>query len=527
MSLPTTVDTVLRMQRRAGMRATVGAAVAILPVVLAVSALGGTTATARAPDYRLTAICGDFVPDPSLYLMRLRNRSAADQPFAWIDPQSGQSGGGTAPAGTDTFFGVQNAERLHVIIVGIGGVARVRTTNARDCSGTLTVTKEVLGDFEPPGASYRVHVAGDSGFEATATLTGGGSQSFTVPGTIATRSAPIGQPPGGYVYTISELDGLGANVSVTPDTLTFNAAGTKTSAVVNQFGALPPFPPIPPDPPGPPIPPDPPGTADLVLRKDVAPANARVGDVVTYTVRVENEGPATAAAVTGRDIPRRNHPNQVAEVVGIDPSQGTCTNRRPVICEFGDIPPGGAATLTARVRPGVTGVLQNLAEVSSLTPDPNLSNNQETAGLTVSPGPAKLRLTKSAERDEVAAGETVRFSLTVESRGPETAVGVEVCDRLPQVLRVKRANRAAVADSGGRACWTVRSLAKGEAKTFRLRARARGSITSASGEIVNTATATAENAARRRARAGLTALGTTGADAEAPTPSCRAVLARC
>ena len=501
------------------MRATVGAAaVAILPVVLAVGVLGGTTATARAPDFRLTAICGDYVPDPSLYLMRLRNRSAADQPFTWRDTQSGQWGSGTAPAGTDTFFGVQNAERLHVIIVFIRDVPHVRITNARACRGTLTVTKEVLGDLEPPGASYRVHVAGDSGFEDTATLTGGGSQSFNVPGTIATRSAPIGQPPGGYVYTISELDGLGANVSVTPDTLTFNARGTKTSAVVNQFGALPP---IPPDPP------DPPGTADLVLRKDVAPANARVGDVVTYTIRVENEGPATAVAVTGRDIPRRNHPNQVAEVLGVESSQGTCTTRRPITCEFGDIPPGGVVTLTARVRPGVTGVLQNLAEVSSLTPDPNPSNNQETAGLTVSPGPAKLHLSKSVERDEVAAGETVRFSLTVESRGPETAVGVEVCDRLPQVLRVKRAKRAVVADSGGRACWTVPSLAEGQAKTFRLRARARGSIASASGEIVNTATATAENAARRRARAGLTALGTTGADAEAPTPSCRAVFARC
>ena len=512
------------MQWPAGTRATVGAAVAILPVVLAVGVLGGTTATARAPDFRLTAICGDYVPDPSLYLMRLRNRSAADQHFSWRDTQSGQSGSGTAPAGTDTFFGVQNAESLHVIIVFIRDVPHLRITNARDCSGTLTVTKEVLGDLEPPGASYRVHVAGDSGFEATATLTGGGSQSFTVPGTIATRSAPIGQTPGGYVYTISELDGLGANVSVTPDTLTFNAAGTKTSAVVNQFGAPPPIPPTP----GPiPPTPGPPGTADLVLRKDVAPVNARVGDVVTYTVRVENKGPATAVAVTARDIPRRNHPNQVAEVLGIDPSQGTCTNRRPVTCEFGDIPPGGAATLTARVRPGVTGTLQNLAEVSSLTPDPNPSNNQETAGLSVSPGPAKLRLSKSVERDQIAAGETVPFTLTVESRGPETAVGVEVCDRLPQVLRVKRAKGAAVADSGRQACWTVRSLAEGKAKTFRLRARARGSITSASGEIVNTATATAENAARRRARAGLTSLGTTGAGAEAPAPNCRAVLARC
>ena len=440
--------------------------------------------------------------------MRLRNRSAADQHFSWTDTQSGQSGSGTAPAGTDTFFGVQNAERLHVIIVFIRDVPHVRITNARACRGTLTVTKEVLGDLEPPGASYRVHVAGDSGFEDTATLTGGGSQSFNVPGTIATRSAPIGQPPGGYVYTISDLDGLVANVSVTPDTLTFNARGTKTSAVVNQFGALPP---IPPDPP------DPPGTADLVLRKDVAPADARVGDVVTYTVRVENEGPATAVAVTGRDIPRRNHPNQVAEVLGVDPSQGTCTTRRPITCEFGDIPPGGAVTLTVRVRPGVTGVLQNMAEVSSLTPDPNPSNNQETAGLSVSPGPAKLRLSKSAERDEVAAGDKVRFSLTVESRGPETAVGVEVCDRLPEVLRVKRAKGAAVAESGDRACWTVRSLAEGKAKTFRLHARARGSITSASGEIVNTATATAENAARRRARAGFTALGSAGAEA-APTP---------
>ena len=496
------------------MRASVGAAVAILPAVLAVGVLGGTTATARAPDFRLTAICGDYVPDPSLYLMRLRNRSAADQHFSWTDTQSGQSGSGTAPAGTDTFFGVQNAERLHVIIVFIRDVPHVRITNARACRGTLTVTKEVLGDLEPPGASYRVHVAGDSGFEDTATLTGGGSQSFNVPGTIATRSAPIGRPPGGYVYTISELDGLGANVSVTPDTLTFNARGTKTSAVVNQFGALPP------------IPPDPPDAADLVLRKDVAPADARVGGVVTYTVRVENEGPATAVAVTGRDIPRRNHPNQVAEVLGVDPSQGTCTTRRPITCEFGDIPPGGAVTLTVRVRPGVTGVLQNLAEVSSLTPDPNPSNNQETAGLSVSPGPAKLRLSKSAERDEVAAGETVRFSLTVESRGPETAVGVEVCDRLPEVLRVKRAKGAAVAESGERACWTVRSLAEGKAKTFRLHARARGSITSASGEIVNTATATAENAARRRARAGLAALGSAGAEA-APTPGCRAVLARC
>jgi uncharacterized repeat protein (TIGR01451 family) len=107
-----------------------------------------------------------------------------------------------------------------------------------------------------------------------------------------------------------------------------------------------------------------------------------------------------------------------------------------------------------------------------------------------------LRLVKTADDARVRSGEVVRFRLRVRNTGRAVARRVRVCDRLPVGLVLTAARNARVQD--GRACFTVRRLRPGRARTFMVHARA--VITERARRVCNTATRSARGVRSRRTR---------------------------
>ena len=106
-----------------------------------------------------------------------------------------------------------------------------------------------------------------------------------------------------------------------------------------------------------------------------------------------------------------------------------------------------------------------------------------------------LTLRKTADRKVIAAGQQVRYTLTVRA-GRNAARNVRLCDRLPAGLRLVRA-KGAVTVAGG-ACWRWARLKPRARRTVTLVARVRPG---AKPTLRNRAAVQASNAAKRRATA--------------------------
>jgi uncharacterized repeat protein (TIGR01451 family) len=121
----------------------------------------------------------------------------------------------------------------------------------------------------------------------------------------------------------------------------------------------------------------PPINADLSITKTGA-AFAQSGGTLTYSIAVNNGGPAGATGVTVND------PLPAGEtLVSATPSQGTCSGT--VTCNLGSIASGGSATITivVTVTAGCGSTITNTATVSGEQSDPDTSNNTSSTSALV------------------------------------------------------------------------------------------------------------------------------------------------
>lgn len=123
---------------------------------------------------------------------------------------------------------------------------------------------------------------------------------------------------------------------------------------------------------------------DLSVTQSVAPAQADVGDEVTFTAVVRNAGPAEARNVTV------NVPLPLGvELLGVTTTAGTCALfGSRVGCTIDVLPAGGSATIAIRVRVTGTGSIPMTASVTARgtngdAPETTLQNNSATAVLVV------------------------------------------------------------------------------------------------------------------------------------------------
>lgn len=179
---------------------------------------------------------------------------------------------------------------------------------------------------------------------------------------------------------------------------------------------------------------------DLSVTKVVSAAQAVVGDVVSYTVTVQNNEPvgglSTANAVLTDLIS-----GPMINIANVTIDAGTCNapvnlgatlNR--IDCTLGVLAPQQVVTLTYDAEVSDVGQIDNIVSVDDTdavgggvaTADPNLSNNSAVASL-IGTNPAlpdgDLAITKTAIDTTVDVGQQALFTVTVTNNGPDMPVG--------------------------------------------------------------------------------------------------------
>ena len=120
--------------------------------------------------------------------------------------------------------------------------------------------------------------------------------------------------------------------------------------------------------------------ADLALKNDSAPDEATQGEKISYQFEIENKGPADAQGVMFTIALGS------ADLIEADASQGECTGGGDTVsCSLGELEEGDTADVTLRLMPRVAGMLSSTANVSSASPDPDMSNNLENVAVRIQP----------------------------------------------------------------------------------------------------------------------------------------------
>ena len=170
-------------------------------------------------------------------------------------------------------------------------------------------------------------------------------------------------------------------------------------------------------------------SADVRVAKfckpDTEPAPAGTSGVCTMFVT--NDGPSEARDVELVDT----HVSDGAFTLGpVTTSTGSCVIAvDTVTCDLGDILPGETERVDVRVTSNDDVDVDDLAIVTSATPDPATANNQAEAGLSFDAS-ADLSITKTGP-PTATAGTQFAYTLSVDNAGPSTATNVVVSDELP------------------------------------------------------------------------------------------------
>ena len=203
-------------------------------------------------------------------------------------------------------------------------------------------------------------------------------------------------------------------------------------------------------------------TANVVVTKRADKQIVTVGDVVTFTVTAENQGPGTATNVMLSD-----GANPAVEILSAEPSQGSCVIAKPSSCDLGALAPGARATVVVRARVVAAGLLRNVAAVIFPGSDPNPMDSLNVARVAVR---ANVGLRKRANRSTVRSGGRVTFTMTAEARGVTEIENAVVCDRMPEHLSVITMGGGRL--RAGRVCWRLGRLEPGRPRTVRMVTRA-------------------------------------------------------
>lgn len=124
--------------------------------------------------------------------------------------------------------------------------------------------------------------------------------------------------------------------------------------------------------------------ADLGVSADAAPATARVGGEVAFTVGVANAGPAAATGITVAGAFSGS-----SELLRTAASQGSCGTSLPLACSLGDLAAGGAATITVVLKATSLGVIAARFSAAHAATDPVAANDEAAASCTVGRQPRR------------------------------------------------------------------------------------------------------------------------------------------
>jgi uncharacterized repeat protein (TIGR01451 family) len=229
--------------------------------------------------------------------------------------------------------------------------------------------------------------------------------------------------------------------------------------------------------------------ADLVITKTTRTRAVTVGQRLSYTIVVRNNGPDAAPAVKITDTFGLS-----STVVSVKTTAGSCAKGSPLTCSLGTIQPGPHVTIAVVAYPRTSGTLRNAVSTTSPVYDPNPRSN--IVGVTRKVAKPTLRITKVASARTIRAGGTVSYTIKVTNPSQVAVRSVKVCDTLPSGLVRVSSTRGAKLQKGAY-CWSLRSLAGRTSRTYRMTVRA---LSGTNGNKTNAVTTTSPDAKTGRAK---------------------------
>jgi uncharacterized repeat protein (TIGR01451 family) len=221
-------------------------------------------------------------------------------------------------------------------------------------------------------------------------------------------------------------------------------------------------------------------TVDLELTKTVDDLTPDVGDTVTFTITVYNDGPSAANNITVEDVVPSGYTYVPASIAGGDSrnDSGAPTLTWAII-SLASKATSGNLTFDAKVN--ASGTYINPAQVTTCDEDdvdstPNNDDGDQSEddedNASVSPNAVvvDLWLTKTVDNATPALGDTVVFTVTVTNDGPATATNVAVGDILPPELPYVSDDSGGSYDSIS-GVWIVGTLTPGTSATLHITAQ--------------------------------------------------------
>ena len=216
-------------------------------------------------------------------------------------------------------------------------------------------------------------------------------------------------------------------------------------------------------------------TADLRVEKTVSDATPNVGDTISFTVTVTNDGPDTATGIQLTDTFPTTTELQL-DTASIVASRGTY-DAGTGIWDIGSLANGASVTLDLPAlvvnptRPTPPSAQTNIAEITAVAePDPRPGNNKATA--TETPKYADLEVHKDTDKYQPNVGEDVTYTVKLTNNGPDTATDILLTDAFPSPVTYKTHtatngttfNATGNPVTGGE--WIVPSIDPGQEKTL-------------------------------------------------------------
>ena len=209
--------------------------------------------------------------------------------------------------------------------------------------------------------------------------------------------------------------------------------------------------------------------ADLELTKTVLPTSGSVGDTVTFSVQIYNNGPGNGTGIEVLDLLPSGY-----DLVGGTVSNGGVYNLGANSITWSNltVANGGSFTVTYDATVNGSGNYTNIAEITaSDLPDPDSTPDNDDGdqseddedNTTFTIEQIDLELTKGISVASSATpnvGDTITFELTIDNNGPDDATGISIADMVPVGYTIGVINNGGVA-TGNQIDWSGLAVANG------------------------------------------------------------------